>query len=168
MNPRDGLRIINEVEQLAAFEFSATWASQAVRNVLFSARPGLTELDLSQSMNLPSLPLSVHTMLSVGRRAAYGLPSPSPNVLQRGEYLTTAVGLWGALTARGGFLVEGQAELPPAIQDYVDRLVAPYFATAAAWYETVGIGVTGGELYRLVHERLGDPFPAIIFTWMNG
>jgi hypothetical protein len=158
MNATDGLRIINEVDQLAAFEFSATWASQAVRNVLFSVQPGMTELELSQRMNLPSLPRAVHTMLSAGPRAAYGLPSPSMRVIQRGEYLTTAVGLWGALTSRGGFLVEASDELPASIQDYVDKLVAPYFATAAAWYETIGIGVTGGEIYRLVHERLGDPF----------
>jgi hypothetical protein len=158
MNPTDGLRIINEVDQLAAFEFSATWASQAVRNVLFTVQPGMTELELSQKMALPGLALSVHTMLSAGRRAAYGLPSPSLNVIGRGEYLTTAVGIWGALTSRGGFLVESADELPSAIQDYVTKLVAPYFATAAAWYETIGIGVTGGEIYRLVHERLGDPF----------
>ncbi len=158
MNPTDGLRIINETDQLAAFEFSATWASQAVRNVVFAAEPGITELALSQRMNLPGLPVAVHTMLSAGSRAVYGLPSPGMRVIERGEYLTTAVGLWGALTSRGGFLVESAEELPASIQDYVDKLVAPYFATAAAWYETVGIGVTGGELYRLVHERLGDPF----------
>lgn len=158
MNPTDGLRIINEVDQLAAFEFSATWASQAVRNVLFSAQPGQTEVELSQQMKLPSLPLAVHTMLSAGSRAAYGLPSASMNVIERGQYLTTAVGLWGALTARGGFLVESADELPGLIKDYVEKLVMPYFATAAAWYETIGIGVTGGEIYRLVHERLGDPF----------
>lgn len=157
-NPTDGLRIINEVDQLAAFEFSATWASQAVRNVLFSARPGMTELELTQAMALSGLPHAVHLMLSAGPRARYGLPSPSLRELQRGEYMTTAVGLWGALTSRAGWLVEGPDELPEGIRDYVDKLVAPYFATAAAWYETVGIGVTGGELYRLVHERLGDPF----------
>lgn len=158
MNATDGLRIVNEVDQLAAFEFSATWASQAVRNVIFSVQPGMTELELSQKMTLPGLPRAVHTMLSAGPRAAYGLPSPSMRVIQRGEYLTTAVGLWGALTSRGGFLVERADELPASIQDYVDKLVAPYFSTAAAWYEMVGIGVTGGEIYRLVHERLGDPF----------
>jgi hypothetical protein len=40
----------------------------------------------------------------------------------------------------------------------VDRLVAPYFACACDWYETIGIGVTGGELFDLVQLRLGDPF----------
>lgn len=158
MNPRNGLRIINEVEQLAAFEFSATLASQAVRNVLFAAQPGLTEMELSKRMDLPGVALAVHTMLSAGPKAAYGLPSPSMRAIQRGEYLTCAVGLWGALTSRGGFLVEGPEELPEPIRDYVDQLVAPYFATAAAWYEMIGIGVTGGEIYQMVHDRLGAPF----------
>ena len=35
---------------------------------------------------------------------------------------------------------------------------APYFACAAEWYETVGIGVTGGEIDALVKRRLGDAF----------
>lgn len=157
-NPRNGLRILNEVDQLAAFEFSASWASQAVKNVLFSVKDGMTELELSQKMNLPALPVAVHTMLSAGPKAKYGLPSPSMRVIQRGEYLTSAVGLWGALTSRGGFIVEGPNELPEPIQDYVDKLIKPYFATAAAWYETIGIGVTGGEIYKLVHDRIGDPF----------
>jgi hypothetical protein len=38
------------------------------------------------------------------------------------------------------------------------RLVAPYFACAAQWYETIGIGVTGGELFEFVQRCLGDPF----------
>ena len=47
---------------------------------------------------------------------------------------------------------------PQAIRDYVEKLVAPYFEAAAAWYETIGIGVTGGEIYEAVMSRLGDPF----------
>jgi hypothetical protein len=40
----------------------------------------------------------------------------------------------------------------------VDRVVVPYFACAAEWYETVGIGVTGGQLFDVVRRHLGDPF----------
>ena len=36
--------------------------------------------------------------------------------------------------------------------------MAPYFAAAVAWYETLGIGVTGGALYDAVMSRIGDPF----------
>jgi hypothetical protein len=154
----DGLRAINEVEQLARFEYAATFGSQAVRNVLFNIQPGLTEYEVVELMNLNGLPLSCHLMMSAGERARMGLPSPSSRRVERGDPVTTAFGLWGGLNSRAGFLVASAAELPSGIQDYVERLVAPYFEAIAAWYATVGIGVTGGELYRAIFDRLGDPF----------
>ena len=44
-------------------------------------------------------------------------------------------------------MVEDATELPAAIGDYVERLVAPYFEAVAAWYEALRIGQTGGALY---------------------
>ena len=87
-----------------------------------------------------------------------GLASASSRVLRPGDPMSASLGYWGSNIARGGFLAESADDLPAAARDYVDRLVAPYFACAAEWYETVGIGVTGGQLYDLVAERLGDPF----------
>ncbi|HEX5688531.1 MAG TPA: M24 family metallopeptidase, partial [Roseiflexaceae bacterium] len=153
-----GLRAVNEVEQLARFEYTATYCSQAVRNVLFNVQPGMTEYEAVELMRLNGLPLSCHLMLSGGDRARMGLPSPSSRRLAAGDPVTTAVGLWGGLTSRAGFLVGSAADLPSDIQDYVERLVAPYFEAIAAWYATVGIGVAGGELYRAIYDRLGDPF----------
>jgi hypothetical protein len=69
-----------------------------------------------------------------------------------------SIGVWGALSTRLGFLVRERAQLPPGIRGYVERLVQPYFAAAVEWYELLGIGVRGGELYDVVHRRLGDPF----------
>ena len=48
--------------------------------------------------------------------------------------------------------------MPPGVQDYIERLASPYFDCAAAWYETIGLGVTGGALDALVKSHLGDPF----------
>ena len=41
---------------------------------------------------------------------------------------------------------------------YVDRLAAPYFAGAAEWYETIGIGVTGGDIDAIAKKHLGGSF----------
>ncbi len=157
MDASTGLRAINDVDQLARFEFAATYASQAVRDAIFSLRPGLTEFEAVQAMRVNGLPLSCHLMLSAGPRAFMGLPSPSLRRIERGDPFTVAYGVWGALTCRAGFVVADAAELPAAIRDYVPRLVAPYFAAVSAWYEHVGLGVTGGELYQIIHDRLGDP-----------
>ena len=176
MNPADGLRAVNEVEQLAAFEFAATFTSQGVRNVLQKIEPGMTELQAARLIGMNGLPQSCHPMLSAGKRAFYGLPSPSFDMIRRGDPITVAYGVQGALNARAGFMVEDASELPAGIRDYVERLVAPYFSAAVAWYETVGIGVSGGALWQAVHDRIGDPFFGVSLNpghlihldeWMN-
>ena len=55
-------------------------------------------------------------------------------------------------------MVSSAAQLPPSIQDYVEKLVAPYFMAAVAWYETIGIGVEGGAVFDAVMQHVGDPF----------
>ena len=158
MNPGNGLRALNDVDQLAAFEFAATFTSQGLRNVLAGIEPGMTELAVARLMGINGLPHSCHPMMTAGKRAFYGLPSPSLDVIRRGDPVTAAYGVHGALNARAGFLVEDAGELPGDISDYVDRLVAPYFAAAVAWYETIGLGVTGGALWKAVHDIIGAPF----------
>jgi len=158
MDASSGLRAINDVDQLATFEFASSYTSQAIRDVIFGLRPGMSEFEAVQLMKVTGLPLCCHLMLSAGPRAFMGLPSPSLRRIVRGEPFTVAYGVWGALTCRAGFVVEAASELPSGIADYVDRLVAPYFEAIAAWYEHLHLGVTGGELYRVIHERIGDPF----------
>jgi len=158
MHQTEGLRATHELEQLAVMEYVATLSSTAVKNALFGAWPGMTEHQVVQIMKLNGYPQSVHLMLSTGPRAWIGLPSPTSKVIKRGEAFTTAVGLKGALTCRAGWLIEHESELPKNISDYVERLAAPYFEATTAWLETMSIGVTGGELYKAVHDRIGDPF----------
>jgi hypothetical protein len=97
-------------------------------------------------------------MLSSGPRARMGLPSPSSRTIEEGDRFTTAYGVWGALNCRAGFVVKDADGLPATVRDYVEKLVAPYFRAIVEWYETIGIGVRGGELYDLVRRHLGDPF----------
>jgi hypothetical protein len=158
IDPAMGLRAINEVDQLAAFEFAATHTSQALRNVIFGLNPGMTEYDAVRLMQLNGMPQSVHLMLSSGERTRLGLASPSMKVIRQGDPLTMAFGLFGGLNARAGFVVHDASELPENIRDYVEKLVAPYFRAVVEWYEQVGIGVKGGDLYDTIHRRIGDPF----------
>jgi hypothetical protein len=39
MEPEHGLRAVNDVDQLASFEFAATYSSQGLRHLLFNIRP---------------------------------------------------------------------------------------------------------------------------------
>lgn len=157
MNPADGLRALNSADQLANFEYAACHASTALRNVLFGIRPGMSEQAAARLMDYSGMPLSCHLMLSGGEMARLGLPSPSSRILRRGDPVTMAMGLWGSLIARAGFLVAGADELPAAIRDYVDWLVKPYFTGIVEWYEALAIGATGGDLYAAIHRHLGEP-----------
>ena len=158
MNPADWLRAINEIDLLACFECMATRTSAAIRGLIHGLRPGMSEYDAARLLQLDGSPHSVHPMLAAGPRARVGLASPSTRPIGRGEPITCALGLMGALNCRAGFVASDASDLSPAIADYVERLVAPYFVAVAAWYETIGIGVPGGRIHETVMSRLGDSF----------
>ena len=158
MNPSDGLRTINEAAQLALFEFAACHTSNGLKQVLFNMKPGMTEYEAATLMQINGFPHGAHTMLSNGHRATYGLPSPSFNTLKVGERFTMCLCLWGALNARAGWLVYDANDLPEGVKDYVDKLAIPYFRAIVKWYEHIGIGVKGHELYDIIHAEIGDPF----------
>ncbi|MGH8958054.1 MAG: aminopeptidase P family N-terminal domain-containing protein, partial [Acidimicrobiia bacterium] len=164
INPADGLRVINEVEQLAAFEYAACQTSAGVRRLLFGLEPQMTEQEAVRLLGWNGMPLSCHLMLSAGPRAALGLLSPGDRPIERGDPLTVAFGVWGALNCRAGFVVASGEELPAEISDYIDRLVAPYFEAVAEWYLALRIGQVGGALQEIIDRRLGDPFFGIFLN----
>jgi Xaa-Pro aminopeptidase len=164
IDPADGLRVINEVEQLAAMEAAACATSSGLRELLRGLRPGMRERDAVALLGWDGTPLSCHLMLTAGPRAALGLLSPGDRPIERGDPFTVAFGIWGALNCRAGFVVEDAAELPEAINDYVERLVGPYFAAVAEWYAALRIGQTGGALHAIIERRLGDPFFGIFLN----
>lgn len=160
----DGLRVINEVEQIAAFEWASCQTSEGVRNLLTGLEPGMTEREAVALLGWNGWPLSCHLMLTAGGRATLGMLSPGDRRIERGDRFTTAFGIWGALTCRAGFVAESSADLPDGIDDYVDRLVAPYFAAIAEWYGAMRIGQTGGALHEIIERHLGDPFFGIFLN----
>jgi Xaa-Pro aminopeptidase len=160
----DGLRVINEVEQLAVFEHAACQTSHGVRRLIEGLRPGMRESEAVRLLEWNGMPLSCHLMLTSGDRASLGLLSPGDRRIERGDRFTVAFGIWGALNCRAGFVVEDAAELPEGIGDYVERLVAPYFETIVEWYGALRVGQTGGVLHEIVARRLGDPFFGIFLN----
>ncbi len=158
MHPVSGLRVINEAAQLMRFEYASCLSSTAIKNFVLGAKPGISEYDACRNLNLNGFPQSIHINMCSGPRAKYGLPSPSERIIERGDPIVVGHGLMGSLNCRAGFMVESASELPTHISDYVDKLVAPYFRSAVAWYETIGIGVEGGAVYEAVMAHVEAPF----------
>ena len=120
----DGLRVINEVEQLAVLEYAACQTSNGVRRLLFGLRPGMTEREAVRLLDWNGTPLSCHLMLTAGPRATLGLLSPGDRPIERGDRFTIAFGIWGALNCRAGFVVEDADRAAGwRSRDYVERLV---------------------------------------------
>ncbi|HEY3333816.1 MAG TPA: hypothetical protein VGK16_01170 [Candidatus Limnocylindrales bacterium] len=158
MDPADGLRVINDVDQLAVFEHAATRTSTGVLRLLRGLRPGMTEAEAVRLLDWDGTPLSCHTMLTAGPRARFGLLSPGDRAIEAGDPLTVAFGIWGALNCRAGWVAEDARGIPDDVGDYVERLVVPYFEAVAEWYVTLRVGQVGGALQDVIDRRLGDPF----------
>jgi len=154
MDPEIGLRATNSADQLAYFECVATYCSQSVRDLLAGIQPGMTEYAAIQLMRLNGIPTACHPNLGSGPRLALGLMSPSGRVLQTGDPMLIGLGLQGALVARAGFLAHGPSDLPAGAADYVEAVAKPYFAAAAAWWESLAIGASAGEIAETVISLL--------------
>ncbi len=160
----DGLRVINEPEQLVMFEYAACQTSSGVLRLLRELTPGMTEQEAVQLLRWNGMPLSCHLMLTAGPRATLGLLSPGDRRIERGDRFTVAFGIWGALNCRAGFVVEDALGLPAGIGDYVERLVGPYFEAIAEWYQALHVGQCGGVLHEIIDRHLGDPFFGIFLN----
>lgn len=159
--PDKGLRTTAEPAQIAVMEFSSSLASSGIDQLIRHLRPGVRELELAEHMVSKGQPLSCHPMVASGSRAKYGLLSPSSKALSLGDEFTVALGVQGGLTARAGYIADTEADLPEAAQDWIDKVVKPYYAAVASWYETVGIGVPGGALYDTIQAII----PKEEFGW---
>ncbi len=149
MHPYHGLRARNEIEQIVAFEWAATRATLAVSRVLRGARPGMTEMQAVTNMQFAGEPLSCHVMFASGREAIVGLRSPTSRRIEQGDGATTAIGYWGGLGCRAGLVAEEHS-------DFLAKAAIPYFRGIATWYQTVGIGVTGGAIFEHVSGVLAQ------------
>jgi Xaa-Pro aminopeptidase len=151
MHPSHGLKSHNSASQIAAFEWAAVRASDAVQRVVRGARPGMREYDAATAFYEHSgLPYSCHPMLtSAGEDGpVVGLRSPGPRALQYGDGMSTAVAYWGSLCARAGLL---RADPDPT---FVEQVVTPYYRAIATWYQTLAVDVTGGHMHSAVMEAI--------------
>ncbi len=151
LHPEHGLRSIIDADQIAVFEQAAARASEMVWSVVSGVRPGDSERAAAARMGYRGEPFGVHAMCASGDAAGgavIGLASPGPRVIGRGDGVSTAVGLWGGLTARAGLVTDDDADF--------EGVAKAYFRGLARWYAVADIGVEGGTLAAAVGETLAE------------
>lgn len=147
MHPAQGLRTINEVEQIALLEWASSRATLAVSQIIQGIFPGMSEHEAVANMRYAGEPLSAHVMFASGHDKIIGLRSPSGRLIEQGDAATTAIGYWGGLGCRAG-LVDTENE------EFLEKIAKPYFAGVVKWYETMHIGVQGNVIHSEVNSAL--------------
>lgn len=161
MGPEDGLRQINEPEQLAEYEWIATLNSQSMLDGMRRLRPGMTEMECFAAMPYKGLPFSCHIVVSSGPNTrVYGLRSPTERRVEKGDAYFTSMSLQGANTCRFGWMAGAAEDLPAPVRQYEKQAATPYFHALSNWYETLKVGTTGDQL----HHAAADVLQPLGFT----
>lgn len=162
LHPDGGIRTINDVHTIAQLEYGAAQASRRVGELLEHLEPGKTEEELGAYLNPRGRVMSCHPLITTGKNRYRGLISASNRKVRLGEAFNISMGLEGGLSCRAGYVAENERDLKEEEQDYLDVLAKPYYAAAVTWYENVGIGTSGGDLYRLIQNI----FPKEKYGWV--
>ncbi|MFT4037035.1 MAG: hypothetical protein QM692_02545 [Thermomicrobiales bacterium] len=150
MSATDGLRAQNSAGQIAAFAWAALRASQSIFSVVHGLKPGMSERAAARNFGWAGEPVSMHPIVASGGagQAINGLRSPGARVISQGDGISVGIGYWGSLCCRAGMVEDAVSH------DFFQNYVRPYFLAQAAWYATIGIGVTGGEVFAVVDDAL--------------
>jgi hypothetical protein len=158
-SPRTGLRSFCSADQIAVFEWGASRCAAYVFEILRAAAPGVSERETFYGVRWGGEPLSYHPVLSSGPDVAVGLRSPSERRLELGDAAIAGVGLWGGNVARGGVVAASESDLGSQSEGYLDGLALPYWRAMATWYESLELGVPGGDVFGRITDLLeGEAF----------
>lgn len=153
MHPETGLRLANEPEQIALYEYAAVRTSESVRRLLRSLRPGRRAFSLARAYDSGGLPLSCHPMLSFGSEIPNGMGSPGNDRLAERDRLTCAFGVWGSLTCRAGLAIRDAGGFRTASGRLHARVIANYLAVTRAWYGALRVGAAAGDVWAAAEAQ---------------
>ncbi|MDO4322497.1 MAG: M24 family metallopeptidase [Lachnospiraceae bacterium] len=152
MDPSDGARAIVNADEAAHYEYGASNAAVHIKAVMDNLKEGKTEIELARFLNPSGQPLTVQTICASGQRFTKAVVAPRDKSIEMGEPFSVTIGLRGGLTCRAGYVARDEEDLPMDQKMYIEKVAKPYYAALATWYSSVAVGVTGGEIYRLVEQ----------------
>lgn len=148
-----GARITLGTKELLLSEIAGTLSSRNTYQVIKNLREGMTEIEASQHLNISGIPLSVHPNVNFGKNLTYGLASPQAGTkLKYGDVVGIGMAYRRTLIHKVGYYIDNPEDEPAERKEFYDI----YFRSIAAWYETLRIGVSGGEMYDAVKEQMGE------------
>ena len=158
---KDGARAVCNVDEIAHYEFGASLAGDCVLDALNAVQVGVSEMELGDKLNRYGQRNSVVTIAATGARFEKAYLYPRNKQAQVGDRMALTVGYKGGLSSRVGYVVSSAEELPPAVSDYLEVVVKPYYNAICTWLETLKCGMTGKDVYDLVERVL----PKSRYNW---
>lgn len=148
-----GLRHTLEVKELILTEIAGTKASRSVINVFNNLRENMNEIEASSYLAIDGEPLCMHPNVNFGKNIFWGLASPDAHsFLCDGELVAAGMGYRRSVCFKIGRYASPQDPADGQTEFYFDM----YFRSLSAWYESVGIGSTGGDVYRSIENEIGE------------
>ena len=154
LDAENGLRHFHNANEIAHYEYGAGLASARVLETLNAITPGKSELELAGYLTACGQPLTVTTICATGERFTDAVVFPRNKRVQLGDKFSLTLGLRGGLSSRASYVVENKEQLPEEVSDYMEKVAMPYYKAAVTWYETVGIGLSCGDLYNKIDAVL--------------
>lgn len=150
----NGVRNINNANEVAYFEYGAALASDSMLDALNKIEVGVKEIEVADCLTRYGQYNSVVTIMAAGERFKKANMYPTNNTLKVGDPVSITVGYRGGLSSRAGYIANNETDLPSGANDYVNRVAAPYFNAYSHWLEEIKIGMTGNTLYNKIETIL--------------
>ena len=148
-----GMRHTLEVKELILTEIAGTKASRAVFDVFRNLREGMNELEASHWLRIDGDPLNMHPNVNFGKNIFWGLASPNPHsALKNGDLVSVGIGFRRSVCFKIGRFADPDDAMDPSMSFYFDL----YFRSLAAWYESLRIGNTGGQVFQNIEREIGN------------
>lgn len=157
----NGARCTNNVNEIVHYEFGAALASDCILKAMNHLDVGVSEMELGDILNAYGQKNSVVTIAASGPRFIKANIYPTNNAVKLKDPISLSIGYKGGFSSRAGYAVHDSSELDESVQDYLDALVKPYFASVAVWLEKIHCGMPGGEVYDLVEATM----PKAEYNW---
>lgn len=149
-----GLRAVQDVKTLILAEIAATKASRKTWDFVKNLEEGATEIEASQWFNIDGEPCPTYPNICF---CGKGILSPDYHrTLKPGQPIAFGMGYRYAQIHRVGLYIHSFDDLPEAQREAVEQMYATYFEAAAVWFESLGLGVTGGTVWQNVKDVIGS------------
>lgn len=158
IDPGYGVRVTNNANEIAHYEYGASLASDSVLEAMNKLEENCRELEIGETLNKHGQYNSVVTISAFGDRFVKGNLYPTENTLKKGDKISLTVGYRGGLSSRSGYAVENESDLN---NNYFQEAVFPYFEAYNFWLTNLKIGKTGGDFYKEFDEF----YPKKKFGW---